>query len=210
MGRVYRADRDRPDSEMVRLAHAVLSEGGVVVLPTETVYGLALDPFSCETPQQLFDIKRRDRDLTIPWLVADEASLGIFGRDVPDYAYRLAARFWPGPLTLVVKATARVPSAYRSADGTIALRVPDLGIVQALLGVCDGPLCVTSANTHGHPAPGGFEELEPRIVEAAALTLDGGPTPVGRASTIVSCLDDEPVILRESALSAERILEGMR
>lgn len=209
MGRVYRLDRANPAPEMARLAHAVLVAGGIVVFPTETVYGIAIDPFASPSPERLFDIKRRERDLTIPWLIGGSNAFDTFAHAVPDYTHVLAQTFWPGPLTLVVKASSKVPQAYAAGDGTIALRAPDDVFLQTLLSTDGSALCVTSANTHGYPPPASFEELEPRIVEAASIVFDGGSCVVGRPSTIVSCLDHEPRILRDSAIPATKIEEAL-
>jgi release factor glutamine methyltransferase len=206
MGRVYQVDRDHPDAEVVRLAHSVLSGGGVAVLPTETVYGLSLDPFSCASPDELFVMKRRSHELTIPWLVSDASALDELAHDVPYYARRLACAFWPGALTLVVRASHVVPLAYRAQDGTIALRVCDSPFVTALLSG-GGALCTTSANTHGAPPPTSIDELEPRIARHSAIVIDGGPTTYRVPSTIVSCIGTEPRFLREAALSRDQVLE---
>ena len=122
-------------------------------------------------------------------------------------AGKLAARFWPGALTLVVRASDAVPAEYRAPDGTVALRCPNSDLVRKIARVVDMPLAVTSANTHGHSAPAKSGQLEVRIVDEVDLTLDGGPAPLGVASTIVGCLGDAPTILREGAIPTSEILQ---
>ncbi|MGN0034284.1 MAG: L-threonylcarbamoyladenylate synthase [Coriobacteriales bacterium] len=202
MGRCFALGRDGCDGEVTRLARAVLSSGGVAVIPTETVYGLALDPFACPGPDALFLIKRRSRELAIPWLVSGASALDVFARDVPGYARTLVRAFWPGALTVVVKASGAVPAPYRAADATIALRAPDEPFVQSLFADAASALCTTSANTHGAPPPCSTDELEPRIARLASLVVDGGPTLFREPSTIVSCTGPVPVVVREAALSA--------
>ena len=128
MGAVLLSDQVAPDPQAVERAAAVLREGGVVVLPTDSVYGICCAAMAGNPAHaRIFDIKRRDRSQTLPWFVADVCDLERYGRDVPTWALRLAERSWPGALTVVVRASEAVPPEYAqpSADGaTIALRVP--------------------------------------------------------------------------------------
>lgn len=207
MGSVMRTNQINPTRAELDEALAMLAFGGVVVMPTDSVYGIGCTA----TPnnpayQRIFEIKQRDRSQTLPWLVADKRDLATYGADVPAYADALAARWWPGALTLVVRASAAVPPEYQAADGTIALRCPDSNLVRQLARMAGAPLATTSANTHGEAAAVSGSGVEPRIVAEADLTLDAGPAPVGVASTIVSCLEDKPVILREGAISSKDIL----
>ena len=194
--------------EVVKLAAAALVVGRVLVMPTDSVYGMGCAAFEGNPAhERIFQIKRRDRGQTLPLLVADPAELDRLGRDVPAWAGKLAARFWPGALTLVVRASDAVPAEYRAPDGTVALRCPNSDLVRKIARVVDMPLAVTSANTHGHSAPAKSGQLEVRIVDEVDLTLDGGPAPLGVASTIVGCLGDAPTILREGAIPTSEILQ---
>ncbi|MDO4851654.1 MAG: L-threonylcarbamoyladenylate synthase [Actinomycetota bacterium] len=210
MGLVLEVDREAPSPDAVGLAASVLDSGGVVVLPTETVYGVAMSPFSSSSAEPLFVLKRRGHDLAIPWLLEDACALRVFAAHLPPEAQKLADRCWPGALTLVVEASDAVPRAYRASDGTVALRVPDLPFVRQVAAACGGALCVTSANTHGFPAPSCLEELEPRIIAGASLVFDGGPARIGAASTIVSCVGHRPTIIRESAIGADEVERILR
>ena len=117
----------------------------------------------------------------------------------------LARAFWPGALTLIVKASDRVPRIMRAADGTVALRASASPVVQALVRACGSPLAVTSANTHGAPAPASFAQVEARILAGVDAAIDAGETVCHDASTIVSLLDGELDIIRQGALSAADI-----
>lgn len=206
MSKVIHIDPEAPSAEAINLAASVLRDGGIVVFPTETVYGIGAAATSCIGPQEIVDIKMRPASKKpLPWLVETEDALDTYGVDVPGYAHRLARRFWPGPLTLVVFASARVGKDFRDSRGTIALRCPDHEVVQELIRASGGPIITTSANTSGEHAPGSFDELEPRIVAAADLTLDGGETKHGTASTVVDCTGPEPVIVRDGAIPADEI-----
>jgi len=206
MGKVYRVDPENPNAEVINLAATVLRDGGVVVFPTETVYGIGASADSCFGAQEIFEIKVRPLDKPLPWLVENEDALDIYGVNVPDYARRLAQTFWPGALTLVIKASERVGKDFRAQDDTVALRSPDHEVVMELIQASGGPLIATSANTHGIRPPGDFSEVEARIIAAADLALDGGETQHQRPSTVVECLGEEPRVLREGAIGTEQIM----
>jgi L-threonylcarbamoyladenylate synthase len=205
MSKTYHINSESPNAEVINLAATVLRDGGLVVFPTETVYGIGALADSKFGAQEIFEVKVRPLDKPLPWLVENEDALDIYGADVPDYAHHLAHAFWPGPLTLVVKASGRVGRDFRAPDGTVALRAPDHEVVIELLQAAGGPLIATSANTSGNPAPGTFQEVEGRIVQAADLSLDGGETQHQLSSTVVDATGPEPVVLREGAITAEQI-----
>ena len=200
MGSVRVVDQQRPDAGILCETAHLLRAGGVLVMPTDSVYGIGCAAMPANPAhERVFAIKLRDRAQTLPWLVADVADLARYGRGVPSWAEDLARAHWPGALTLVVRASSAVPAEYRAADGTLALRVPDSNLVRALVREV-GPLAVTSANTHGEAAATSGAGVEARIVEAADLTLDAGPAPVGIASTIVDATSSVPRILRQGAV----------
>ncbi len=205
MSKVIHIDPEAPSAEVINLAANVLRDGGIVVFPTETVYGIGAAATSCFGPQEIIDIKMRPASKPLPWLVEGEDALDVYGLDVPEYAHRLALKFWPGPISLVVKASDRVGRDFRDERGTVALRCPSHGVVQELLRAAGGPIITTSANTSGRPAPGAFEDLEERIIASADLTLDGGETQHGLASTVVDCTGPEPVIVRDGAIPASDV-----
>lgn len=206
MSKVYRVDPENPNAEVINLAATVLRDGGIAVFPTETVYGLGALADSCFGPHELFEVKVRPATLPIPLLVETEDALDTYGVDVPEYAHNLAKAFWPGAVTLVVKASDAVSKDFRAPDGTIGLRSPNHEVVMELIQAAGGPLFTTSANTHGNPAPGSFADLEPRIVSHADIVIDGGETEHQQASTVVVCTGPEPVIVREGAVPSETIM----
>lgn len=192
-----------------------LTAGGLALVPTETVYGVgvAISAFAAnlETPGpdtgygRIFTLKQRELTQTVPWLVDGPAALERYGKDVPHSICALAEKLWPGALTLVVTAADDVPSFMRAADGTVALRASASPVVQELIARCGSPLAVTSANTHGKPAPISFDEVEPRILAGVDVAIDAGETPCRDASTIVAVRDGELQILREGALAVREI-----
>lgn len=201
-------DQDRPERMVVRDVARVLLDGGVIVVPTDSVYGIGC----AATPgnpghARTFQIKRRALSQTLPWLIADVQDLERFGHRVPKWAYALAREFWPGALTLVVRASPLVPAEYRrSDDGTIALRLPDSNLVREIAREVGAPLAITSANTHGASSATSGEGVEGRIAGEVDLVLDGGPSPLAAASTIVDCTGADPRVLREGAIPSVGIM----
>ena len=220
MQRIYRVAPDaHPHLLAIRDAATVLQAGGLALVPTETVYGVGVSVAAYAGSQdmpdettgyaRIFSLKQRDVRQTVPWLVAGVDALDRFGVDVPPQTYRLAQAFWPGALTLIVKAAPCVPAFMQADDGTVALRASASPVIQALIRACASPLAVTSANTHGMPAPVSFDDVEPRILAGVDAAIDAGTTPCRDASTIISTLDGTCRIIRQGALSAERIQSAL-
>ena len=211
MGRTYITSERTPHPLAIDEVAEVLLNGGLALYPTETVYGIGVavrtagGGISPAYPR-IFSVKQRDTSQTVPWLVGDVSALETYGLGINDDTRRLAEKFWPGALTLIVRASSAVPRIMQEADGTVALRVSRSPVVAALVRACRCPLATTSANTHGKPAPVSFEEVEPRILEGVDVAIDSGATMCAEASTIVSCLDGEVQILREGALPASEIM----
>lgn len=179
-------------------AKNALQHGQVIALPTDTVYGLGISPLHCESPEVLYSLKHREAHKPIAWLIADVDDLALYGTDIPPYALELARKFWPGALTLVVKASPRVPSAYQSEAGSIGLRVPAHDDTRELIRVLGSPLAVTSANLSGEQAAFSLASLDPRLQERIAFALpEEGVALSGVASTVVDCTCDQPRILRQ-------------
>ena len=194
------------DDDAVRQTAQILGAGGVAVFPTDTVYGIAQAVIANpQGPRRLFEIKQRDPAKVVPWLMADPSDLERFGRDVPPWAHALAHAFWPGGLTLVVRASNAVSPVFCAADGTIALRVCNEPFVRAVARACSSPLATTSANTSGKEAPTSFDGLEPRILARVDVAVNGGETPAGCASTIVLCTGAHPVVVRAGAIDPAAI-----
>lgn len=160
---------------------------------------------------RIFTLKQRSLKQTVPWLVDGPQALDEYGAEVPQSIRILAQKFWPGALTLVVKAAPNVPAFMQAADGTVALRASASPVIQALVKACKSPLAVTSANTHGAPAPAAFAQAEPRILDGVDVAVDAGATPCRDASTIVSCAPDGSLnIIRQGALPAEDLYAALR
>ena len=191
-------------AEGIAAAASEVRVGQVVVLPTDTVYGIGCDAFDGDAVAALLAAKGRGRDMPPPVLIPTARTAQGLAMEIPDYAYTLMERFWPGPLTLVLKAHTSLSWDLGDTNGTVALRVPDNEIALALLGEI-GPMAVTSANTTGHPAALSVADAKAMLGEAVSVYLDGGPAAGGEASTILDCTGAAPVTLRLGALSQAQI-----
>lgn len=192
------------DDEALDQAMAVLGSGGTVVLPTDTVYGLAALPSVEGATQALFDLKDRSADHPLAVLVADlDQALELVSFDEPAVG-RWMAELWPGPLTIVLRRSAVASGlALGGGSDTIGIRCPDHPFVRALAaGV--GPIATTSANRSGEPTPTTAGEAASSLVGAADLVVDGGPAGT-LASTVVDASGDTWTILREGAITAEQL-----
>lgn len=201
-------DPIRPPVEALNQAAAVLASGGVVAYPTDTFYGLAVDPTRESAVEALFQVKGRRPDQAIPLVAADLAQVERVGRMTP-LAAALARRFWPGPLTLVIEARPGIPDALHAGTGRVAIRIPDHPLAQGLAATAGRALTSTSANRSGGRPPSTGDEVVEALGEAVDLLLDGGPSPGGLPSTIVDVAGDEPLLLRAGAVAWDRVLESL-
>jgi L-threonylcarbamoyladenylate synthase len=197
MEKIRRIDARRPDPALLAEAVAALRRGELVIVPTETVYGLAADDRNPAALEKLFEAKGRPKDKPIALLAAGTDELERHGAKLTPAARRLAEKFWPGPLTLVLDSPA----------GWLGFRVPDHPVMLALLRAWGGVLAVTSANRSGEPpatiANVALAALEPFVV----LALDAGTAAGGVPSTVVKVDGDRVEILREGAIAANTIHE---
>jgi L-threonylcarbamoyladenylate synthase len=189
-------------------ALAVLHNGGLVAFPTDTVYGVGTLAFNGVAVGSIYVAKDRPVEKAIPVLMGDSTDLAKVTLEVPEAAGRLAARFWPGPLTLVLPKHPNLPETV-SATGTVGVRVPDHAIAQALL-LAAGPMAVTSANLSGQPNPSTAQEVFGQLGGRIALIIDGGKTPGGVPSTVVDCSGMELQFLREGPISRDEIRAVLR
>jgi L-threonylcarbamoyladenylate synthase len=181
-----------------------LKTGGLVAFPTDTVYGLGAPAFIGKSIESIYIAKDRPVEKSIPILIGDIEDLVKVSADIPEIALKLAARFWPGPLTLVIPKRPELPKEV-SSTSTVGVRLPDHPVARSLLRLA-GPLAVTSANLSGQPSPSTAEEVFGQLAGRIALILDGGKTPGGIPSTVVDCLGVELQILREGPISKDEIL----
>jgi len=180
-----------------------LKRGGLVAFPTDTVYGVGALAFDATAVECIYTAKDRPVEKAIPILLGGPEDLDKVTAEIPPIAAKLAARFWPGPLTLVVPKHPNLPEVV-SAVPTVGIRVPDHPVARALLRAA-GPMAVTSANISGQDSPKTARDVSRQLNGRIPLVLDGGETPGGVPSTVVNCLGSEPVILREGPVTLKDI-----
>ena len=206
MSPVFDCTTDAGRADAIRKAAAGVREGRLVVLPTDTLYGIGADAFSPDAVRALLEAKGRGSDMPPPVLVPDVRTVDGLATEVPGYARALVEEFWPGPLTLVLRAQPSLLWDLGETGGTVALRMPDDPVALELLREV-GPMAVSSANRTGNPASRTVVEAASQLGAAVEFYLDGGPVPGGLASTIVDCTRDEPVVLRVGALAESDIMD---
>jgi len=194
------------ESSAIKEAAATLRRGGLVVFPTDTVYGVGADPLSSSALEALFRAKFRPRDKAIPLLLAHAAQMSAVARQIPPLALALAKAFWPGGLTLVLPRAPHLPAALCAGGDTIAVRIPDHPVALALIEAFGRPVAATSANLSGSAPATTAQEAESSLGGVVDLILDGGRSPLGQPSTIMDLTVDPPRILRQGALPAEELL----
>lgn len=178
----------------------VLRAGGVVALPTETVYGLAADSANVEAVRRIFAVKGRPAGHPLIVHLPNAAALPLYAADNPCALQRLAERFWPGPLTAVVRKTDRIPDVVTGGQPTVALRVVDHPLTQAILERFGGAVAAPSANRFGRVSPTTAQHVRDDLGSDVDLIVDGGPARIGVESTIVDLTGDVPAILRAGAI----------
>ena len=202
-----------PQAREAGLAAAVTAvrRGQLVVLPTDTVYGVGVDAFDSDGVQRLLDAKGRGRDMPPPVLISSDTTLEALATELPGWASGLVAEYWPGPLTIVCRQQPSLRWDLGETRGTVAIRMPDHEGALELLGRT-GPLAVSSANNTGHPAATTADEAEEMLGWGVEVILDGGPSSGSVASSIVDCTGTRPRVLREGAISVaelSKVLEGL-
>jgi L-threonylcarbamoyladenylate synthase len=191
--------------EEIARAVEILVRGGVIAFPTETVYGLGADAFSADAVAQVFRLKGRPSHNPLIVHVSGEAVAGECAGHWPSEAHRLARMFWPGPLTIVVPRSARVPDVVSGGGPTVALRCPDHHLTLALLETFGGPLVGPSANRSGQVSPTTAAHVRESFSADDVYVLDGGPCRGGIESTVVTLAEARPRILRPGLVSAEEL-----
>ncbi|HEU5037143.1 MAG TPA: L-threonylcarbamoyladenylate synthase [Nocardioides sp.] len=192
--------------EAVEAASLAVQRGDLVVLPTDTVYGIGADAFDPAAVRGLLAAKGRGREMPPPVLVSAATTLDALATRVPGYARALVEAFWPGPLTLVCHQQTSLQWDLGDTRGTVAVRMPDHEIAREIL-ERTGPLAVSSANKTGMPAATDADQAEEMLGDSVAVIIDAGESPGGEASTIVDCTGTQGRVLRRGALSLDRLNE---
>jgi L-threonylcarbamoyladenylate synthase len=191
------------NTKSIQTALEILQSGGLVAFPTDTVYGVGVLAFGGKAVESIYTAKDRPIEKAIPVLIGDADDMEKVGMNIPEVAYKLAARFWPGPLTVIIPKKPTLPESV-SATNTVGVRMPDHEVARALLRAA-GPMAVTSANISGQLSPATAQEVLAQLGGRIDLIIDGGTTPGGVPSTVVDCTSREIKILREGPIALEEI-----
>lgn len=193
--------------DTLKRAASILRAGGLVAFPTETVYGLGANALDGEAVAGIFRAKGRPQDNPLIAHIADMEELGPLVAEIPAGAARLAGRFWPGPLTMVLPKSAAVPDAVSAGLPTVAVRMPSHPLAKALISLAGVPVAAPSANRSGSPSPTTADHCLADLEGRVEMILDGGPCPVGLESTVVSLAGDRPRLLRPGAVTPGELKE---
>ena len=205
-----RLDVHDPDRADLDRACDALRRHLVVAYPTDTLYGLAVDPRSEVAVQRLYAVKERPLDRAVPLIAADIAQVEETVGTLTPLARTLAERFWPGPLTILLEADPRLVPLIHHRSGTVAVRVPAHAVARGLARAVKHPVTATSANRSGAPPPTTAAAVIAALHDHVSVVLDAGPTPGGMPSTIVDATRTLPVLVRQGAVPWDRVLELLR
>ena len=197
------------DDSCINQAIAILKEGGVVAFPTDTVYGVGVDPFQPEAVRKLYQIKGRPIDKPIPILVGSVSDVEHIAQNLPSTFSELAERFWPGGLTLIVEAKS-LPIEITAGGDTVGVRMPDHPLALALLHRFGGAIATTSANKSDEPPATSAEEVQSELGALVDILLDGGRTVTQIASTVLDLSVSPPQILRPGSISMNQLAPFIR
>jgi L-threonylcarbamoyladenylate synthase len=206
---IVRINADRPEASLVSYIAGKIRGGEVIGMPTDTFYGLAADPFNLHAVDRIYDIKTRSRHKPLSLLIESVDQAADLAWPVPETFYLLARRFWPGPLTIIVKADTKLPLKVTANTGNVALRVPSAEVPLAIVREFGSPITATSANLHGASECTNAHEVRDQLGDCLPIIVDGGASPRDMPSTIVDLTDENGAwrLLRRGAIPAEQIVE---
>jgi tRNA threonylcarbamoyl adenosine modification protein (Sua5/YciO/YrdC/YwlC family) len=206
---IIKVNAENPEPSLIRYAADQIRAGQVLGMPTDTFYGLAADPLNLRAVDRVYDIKSRSRHKPLSLLIDSVEQAEMLAKPLPDEFYKLADRFWPGPLTLIVKAGSRLPLKVTANSGNVALRVPNAKIPLAVVRAAGLPITATSANLSGASECTTAVAVRDQLQDRISIIVDGGTSPRSVASTIVDLTDEETRwnVIREGAIPTQEISE---
>lgn len=204
---ILKIHSESPELSLVKYAADQIRSGEVLGMPTDTFYGLAADPFNLRAVDRVYDIKTRSRHKPLSLLIESTDQAEELAKDLTDEFYSLARKFWPGPLTIIVKAGSRLPLKVTANTGNVALRVPNAKIPLAVVTAAAIPITATSANLSGASECTSAEQVRDQLEGRINIIVDGGASPRDVASTIIDLSSDDGRwrIIREGAIPADEI-----
>lgn len=206
---IVKINYDNPEASLIRYAADQIRSGEVLGMPTDTFYGLAADPFNLRAVDRVYEIKSRSRHKPLSLLIESVEQAEELARPLPEEFAALSKKFWPGPLTIIVRASSRLPLKVTANTGNVALRIPSSRIPLAVVQAAGIPITATSANLSGESECTTALAVRDQLKDRISIIVDGGTSPREVASTIIDLTDEEARwrILREGAISAQDISE---
>jgi tRNA threonylcarbamoyl adenosine modification protein (Sua5/YciO/YrdC/YwlC family) len=206
---IIKINVEKPEPSLIRYAADQIRAGQVLGMPTDTFYGLAADPLNLRAVDRVYEIKTRSRHKPLSLLIDSVEQAEELARPLPDEFYKLARRFWPGPLTVIVRASSRLPLKVTANTGNVALRVPDSKIPLEVIRAAGIPITATSANLSGATECTTAVAVRDQLQDRISIIVDGGTSPREIPSTIVDLTDEEARwrVIREGAISTQEISE---
>lgn len=204
--KIVKMDPENIDYGIIKEAAQIINKGGVVVFPTETVYGIGADALNDEAVDKIFKAKGRPQDNPLIVHIADFDELYDLVETIPDNARKLAAKYWPGPLTMILYKKNILSDKITAGLNTAAIRLPEHKIALALIKESKKPIAAPSANTSGKPSPTEAKHVIEDLMGKVDMIIDGGSTDIGLESSVVDMTDDIPMILRPGGVTREDII----
>lgn len=202
---IAKIDQEQLNNDTIRQAGAILRQGGLVAFPTETVYGLGADALNEDAARKIYEAKGRPSDNPLIVHITNMEALEHIVSQIPDKARMVAARYWPGPLTMIFDKSDAVPLGTTGGLDTVAVRMPDHPAARALIDAGGGYIAAPSANTSGRPSPTTAEHVKEDLAGRIDMIVDGGPVEIGVESTILDMTVEPPMILRPGAVTREML-----
>ncbi len=204
---IVKISSEKPEVSLIRYAADQIRAGQVLGMPTDTFYGLAADPFNLRAVDRVYEIKSRSRHKPLSLLIESVDQAEELAQPLSDEFYMLARRFWPGPLTVIVKASSRLPLKVTANTGNVALRIPNCAIPLAVVQAAQIPITATSANLSGESECTTALAVRDQLQDRISIIVDGGTSPREVASTIVDLTDEEARwrVMREGAIPSQEI-----
>jgi L-threonylcarbamoyladenylate synthase len=205
LSKIVAIEATDPDAMVLRRAADILHKGGLLVIPTRHLYGLAVDALNPRAVQRVFEVKQRPLHLPLLILIATRDGVDTYAMDVGPYALMLMKTFWPGKLTIILKARPVLPSVLTGGTGRIGIRLAEHAVGRGVVAALQRPITATSANLSGQPGCHRIEDLHPAVLSAADLVLDAGALKQGRGSTVVDVQPAAVRVLRQGAVGLAAI-----
>ena len=208
---IVKIDSSQPEGSLVAYVAEQIRSGQVLGMPTDTFYGLAADPFNLRAVERVYEIKSRSKHKPLSLLIESVEQAEDLTKPLSDEFFALARKFWPGPLTIIVKAASRLPLKVTANTGNVALRVPAAQIPMSVIHAAGVPITATSANLSGGPECTSAVEVRDQLRDRISIIVDGGTSPRAVASTIVDLSENggEYKVLREGAIPQQEIVETL-